>query len=86
MSLTIISAYLDGSVLIIEYENHNTKSLNSGYELCQMKSFLSLIDSDDTALILRAYHWLNWHSQSKYCGQCSNELEAHFKMIEKKYI
>ncbi|HRE31792.1 MAG TPA: NAD(+) diphosphatase, partial [Candidatus Berkiella sp.] len=36
------------------------------------------------AKILRAYHWLNWDSHTRFCGRCGLPLKGAFNILEKR--
>ena len=86
LNLRILSSHLDNKMLIIKCESGlSTEEFSkSGYTVYHIKKFLSEVDTENQQQILKAYHWLNWHSQSKFCGQCGSLLEDKFESTEKR--
>ncbi|MBS0285820.1 MAG: NAD(+) diphosphatase [Proteobacteria bacterium] len=56
----------------------------SDYEIVPVKTFLSTTNNIIQSSVLKAYHWLNWDMNSRYCGRCSTRLQATFDSVEKK--
>lgn len=88
LEIEIISAHVDDSILIIEGKSNlsGEECLLKGYKTMPVKPFLAEVDSATQTKILRAYHWVNWHKQSKYCGQCASPLEDQINLSEKKCL
>lgn len=86
LNIEIISAHVDDSVVVIEGESNlsGEELLQKGYKTVPVKPFLAEVDSTIQSKILRAYHWINWHRQSKYCGRCASPLENQINSPEKK--
>lgn len=47
-----------------------------GFTVFNVKNFLVHLNTDQQAPILRAWQWLTWNKQAKYCGQCGSLLES----------
>jgi len=86
LSLRLNSSFLDGTTIIIECQSASTPEEFStlGYVAYQVNQFLPKVDTDNQFQILRAFHWLNWHKQSKPCGKCGKILKVGFDTTEKK--
>lgn len=59
---------------------------NEIFQTFSVKRFLSEVDEVVQSRILRAYHRLNWESQSQYCGKCGTPLEYKSDSTEKKCL
>ncbi len=57
--------------------------IDSGYTTYPIKYFLSKTEESLRALILSAYQMLNWHKQSRYCGQCGQPLQGDLSSTKK---
>ena len=55
-----------------------------GFALPPVKSFLWQTSSEVQQQILRAFHWVNWEQQSRYCGHCGAPLQTTAISVEKK--
>lgn len=83
---TVLEISVDKQTIILNCEiNYTTDELlNKGYITHNVKKILAELDVNSQSQILRAYHWRNWHRQSKFCGQCGSLLEDKIDTPEKK--
>jgi NAD+ diphosphatase len=86
LSLKILSAHVDGSIIIINSTtDFSPQELSTkGYKTSPVKPFLAEVGVDIQSQLIRAYHWLNWHKQSTFCSQCATLLEYKINTPEKK--
>lgn len=76
---------LDNNLVIHCSNKPSDKTLSQlGIEIQPVKPYLSNIDDAAQGLIVKAFHWMQWDKQSKFCGQCGGELESEFESPEKK--
>lgn len=85
ISFTMSVVHLDGQNLIIKGDlNLNSAELETfGFRLLPIRAFLNQALSPMQNTIMRAYHWLNWDSHSRYCGKCGSALITTFDKLEK---
>ena len=83
---TVLEISVDKQTIILNCEiNYTTDELlNKGYITHNVKKILAELDVNSQSQILRAYHWRNWHRQSKFCGQCGSLLEDKIDTPRKK--
>lgn len=86
LQLNILNALSDGSIRIISCKMDPSNEANPVLGTFPVKRFLSEVDATLQSRILRAYHWLNWESQSQYCGKCGTPLEYKADSTEKKCL
>lgn len=79
-------AHLDGENLILK--GHcplsDAELSDLGFCILPIRVFLNQAALMMQNKIMRAYHWLNWDSHSRYCGKCGQELKALFASLEKR--
>jgi len=86
LSPRLTTIFYNGSHLIVEAASEiSAEELQSlGFSYHPVKPFLSMTEPHIQQQIIKAYHWLNWHHQSKYCGKCGGELLQDMMTPEKK--
>lgn len=82
---TISVVHLDGQGLIIKGQTPlNADELAAlGYCVLPIRAFLNQAITPIQNTIMRAYHWLNWDSHSRFCGKCGSALKSAFDKPEK---
>lgn len=85
LRLRISASFLDGAIVLSQcYSGLAPEEIiRLGYQVQSVKSYLSEVEFTEQQPILRAYHWLNWHNRSKFCGQCDGPLVSQFGATEK---
>ena len=79
------SCFYQGKQAVFCETSINSEELfNLGYKVYPVKYFLSQVGEDLRAQLLQIYQALNWHKQSKYCGQCGTKLNSR-KNCSRKY-
>lgn len=78
--------HLDGKILIIKGSTPLTvvQLTDLGYNILPIRAVLSEVVSMLQNKIVRAHHWLNWDSHSRYCGSCGSALISFFNKPEKR--
>jgi len=79
-------AHLDGQTLMMS--GHTALSEGQlallGYQILPIRAFLNQSVTQLQNKIMRAYHWLNWDSHSRFCGKCGSVLISIFDKLEKQ--
>ncbi|NQY41944.1 MAG: NAD(+) diphosphatase [Legionellales bacterium] len=89
LKLKILHTFiLEGTILIIECHNDREliKNEQHKYQFHRIKDFLAQTHLSHHSQILKAFHWINWHNQAKYCGRCGQILKFYFNKPEKKCL
>lgn len=79
-------SHLDKDTLIVK----GTTALSAeelsalGYHICPLRVFLNQAIGSMQSKILRAYHWLNWDSHTRFCGRCGMPIKSIFNVLEKR--
>jgi NAD+ diphosphatase len=78
-------AYLCDSVIIISCSINLSKEelAAAHFTITPIRPLLTESETSLQHLILKAYHWLNWDKQSRFCGQCASVLENKLHATEK---
>lgn len=86
LNFTILNALVDGSLIMVNGEIDLTEDEldKKNFSRYSVKKFLAESKPDDWSPILRAFHWINWDRQSKFCGRCGSVLEEKMDATEKK--
>lgn len=86
MHFNISVVHLDGKNVIIKGHTHLTAAelASLGYCILPIRAFLNQALTPMQNTIMRAYHWLNWDSHSRFCGKCGSPLIATFDKLEKQ--
>lgn len=86
LSLNVITTYNDAhhNIVLCSSSLNPSDFLNKNYNIIPVKQCLSQADNTLQSHILKAYHCLNWHKQSQYCGQCGDKLLFETHTAEKK--
>ncbi len=86
LSLTVDAFHVDGSIISLECQSALTDEalLAQGFQVLDVKTALISAEQAMQPQLLRAYHWISWDRQSKYCGRCGSLLESAFNVTEKK--
>lgn len=76
----------DNSRLIVYGESGLTPEefAKTGYQALNIKRYLPAVEASLQMQIMRAYHWVNWDKQSKYCGRCGQVLACQIHCTEKQ--
>lgn len=84
--LSIHVIHLDGQNLIIKGHTPlpSTELAAAGYAILPIRAFLNQALTPMQNIIMRAYHWLNWDSHSRFCGKCGSALISTFDKLEKQ--
>ena len=85
ISFAMNVVHLDGQNLLIKGDvNVNSDELEAlGYRILPIRAFLNQAPAPMQNTIMRAYHWLNWDSHSRFCGKCGSALISTFDKLEK---
>lgn len=85
LNLNILTLHNDNNITIVSCEiASSVEQPHTDYQIMLVKRFLAEADSAQQSLVLRAYHWLNWYNQAKFCGHCGAALEGKIDSTEKK--
>jgi NAD+ diphosphatase len=78
-------AYLCDSVIIVSCSINLSKAELEAihFSITPIRPLLAESEESLQHLILKAYHWLNWDKQSRFCGQCASVLENKIHATEK---
>ncbi|NKB47499.1 MAG: NAD(+) diphosphatase [Legionellales bacterium] len=84
--LDIHCLHVDGATVIVKGQSKLTitQLRHLGFAVYPVRAFLTQLDETLQHLILRAYHWLNWDAQTRYCGQCGHPLDSQCDVIVKQ--
>lgn len=79
------AAYLCNAVVIIRCQTALSEQelAKVGLKKLAIRPFLTQANTKMRNLALKAYHWLNWDKQSRYCGQCGAPLKSKFEATDK---
>lgn len=85
LNAQIESAYFCNPVVIIKCQITQDEEalLKMQLKISAFRPFLAHTQPQLQMLTLKAYHWLNWDRQSRYCGQCGSLLKNQFTVTEK---
>ncbi len=85
LAFNIEASHLDKETLIVKGTTPlSANKLSSlGYQVCPLRAFLNQAISMQSK-ILRAYHWLNWDSHTRFCGRCGTPIKSVFNVLEKR--
>jgi NAD+ diphosphatase len=88
LHFTIQSAHLDGNCLIAKGHSQLTDLELSAldYRIYPIRAFLNQAVDELQKKIMRAYHWLNWDTHSRFCGKCGSQLVSAFDKLEKNCV
>ncbi|MCS5710191.1 NAD(+) diphosphatase [Candidatus Berkiella aquae] len=86
LQFKIETAHHDREILVVKGSSvlDETVLHSMGYTLCPVRVFLNQSVNEIQAKILRAYHWLNWDSHTRFCGRCGLPLIGAFNVLEKR--
>ena len=86
LNLRVLSSHFADSVMLVQCKSYLPPAamLEIGYSLNAVKPLLPELDTTCQQRLLKAYHWINWHKQSKYCGHCGELLVSDISKPEKK--
>lgn len=79
-NITIHTAYLDATTLIVQCEC----SSQNKFRVIPIRAALTDASPVMQHHILRAQHWLTWDTTYQHCSKCGNKLEKPSELNEKK--
>jgi NAD+ diphosphatase len=82
----IEQAHLDGQTIMLSGVTSISEGQLAllGYRIVPIRAFLNQAVTTLQNKIMRAYHWLNWDSHSRFCGKCGSALRSQFDKLEKQ--
>ncbi len=85
LNLKILTLHNDNNITIVSCEiASSVEQPHTEYKIVTVKRFLANADSTQQSIVLRAYQWLNWYNQAKFCGHCGAPLQGKIDSTEKK--